>query len=47
MTQRVGVHFRRVSGQSARFRLIVLVLTFEPVVVVSARETIRDALPVL
>jgi len=27
--------------------LMVLVLTFEPVVVLSARETIRDALPVL
>jgi hypothetical protein len=33
--------------QSVRFHVIVLVLTLEPVVVVSARETIRDALPVL
>jgi len=38
---------KRISGQSVRFHLIVLVLTFEPVVVGSARETIRDALPVL
>jgi len=45
--QILGVRTRPILGQNIRFHLIVLVLTFESVVVVSARETTRDALPVL
>jgi hypothetical protein len=41
--RRAAGRFRPISGKSVRFHLIVLVLTFEPVVVVSA----GDALPVL
>ena len=38
---------RPISGQSVHFHRGRLVLTFESVVVLTARETIRDAVPVL
>jgi hypothetical protein len=46
--QRPNDHFRPISGQSVRFRQVLLVpIRLRPIVVVSARENTRDALPVL